>query len=173
MDNPTELYASDVAAVYQTLRTSNAKTVSSVIEGVNKFGTAPIRNSYLALCHSDLSTDIQEVAGFISTAQYPQQGNIRSSEWGSVQNLRFFTSSEGSVTPTASAKGDDVYNVFCVGMESYMLVDQESYGNHFIYLPPEFSGPLALNASIGWKMGFASMVTNDNWIINLRTTRNY
>lgn len=172
-DNPTEITASDCAVAYQALRSNNAKTVATNIEGADKFGTSPIRNSYLAMCDSDLSTDIQNVNGFVHAAQYPQQANIRPSEWGNVQNLRFFTSSVGSITTAASAAGADVYNIFVTGMEAYMLVDQESYGNHFVYLPPEFSGPLALNASVGWKMSFASTITNDLWVLNLRTTRRF
>ena len=171
MDNPTELTAADISVVVQTLLGNNAKTISQGIEGADKFGTAPIRNSYFALCDSDLTSDLNDVDGFTHSAQYPQQKNILTSEWGTVQNLRFFISSEGSVTANASANGADVYNVFCVGMEAYTIVEQDSLSAHFIYRPPIYDGPLALNASCGWKMGFASRITNDLWALNLRATR--
>jgi len=150
---------------------NNAKTISSMIEGANKFGTAPIRNSWWALADSDLSADLNDVDGFTHAANYPQQANILPSEWGTVQNLRFLMSSEGSVSPAASANGNDVYNVFCVGMEAYTIVNQDSYKEHFIYRPPIYDGPLALNASVGWKMPFACGITNDQWVLNMRATR--
>ena len=170
-DVPTEITDTDVAVVVQTLLGNNAKTMSQGIEGANKFGTAPIRNSYWALCDSDLTSDMNEMDGFTNAANYPQQKNILPSEWGTIQNLRFFVSSEGSVTPTASANGNDVYNIFCMGAEAFTVVDQDGMSNQFIYRPPIYDSPLALNASLGWKMGFASRITNDLWALNLRATR--
>jgi len=115
-DNPTELSASDIAVIVQTLLGNNAKVIADGIEGSNKIGTAPIRNSYFALCDSDLTPDLNDIDGFTHSAQYPQQKNILPSEWGTVQNLRFFISSEGSVTTAGSASGNDIYNIFCIGM---------------------------------------------------------
>lgn len=170
-DNPTEITAADISVVVQTLLGNNAMTTSQMIEGADKFGTAPVRNSYFALCDTDLTSDLNDVDGFIHSAQYPQQKNILPSEWGTVQNLRFLVSSEGSVSTAASASGADVYNIFCVGMEAYTMVEQDGMSAHFIYRPPIYDGPLALNASCGWKMGFASRITNDLWVVNLRATR--
>jgi len=170
-DNPTELTAADISVLIQTLLGNNAKTVAQGMEGADKFGTAPVRNAYWALCDSDLTADLNDIDGFEHTSQYPTQKNILPSEWGSVQNLRFLVSSEGSVSPAASAAGNDVYNVFCVGMEAYTMVDQDGMSAHFIYRPPIYDGPLALNCSVGWKMGFAARITNDLWVLNMRTTR--
>ncbi len=167
----TELAAADISVIVQTLLGNNAKTISQGIEGADKFGTAPIRNSYWALCDSDLTSDMNDVDGFTHAANYPQQKNILPSEWGSVQNLRFFVSSEGSVTTAGSAAGNDVYNIFCMGSEAFTIVDQDGMSNQFIYRPPIYDSPLALNASIGWKMGFATRITNDLWTLNLRATR--
>jgi len=170
-DSPTEIAASDVSVIVQTLLGNNAKTVAQGMEGADKFGTSPVRNSFWALCDSDLTADLNDVDDFKHTAQYPTQKNIASSEWGSVQNLRFLVSSEGSVSTAASAAGNDVYNIFCVGMEAYTIVDQDGMSAHFIYRPPIYSDPLAQNCSVGWKMGFASRITNDLWVLNLRSTR--
>lgn len=170
-DNPTEITAADVSVIIQTLLGNNAKVISNGIEGSDKFGTAPIRNSFFALCDSDLTSDLNDVDGFTHSSQYPQQKNILPSEWGTAQNLRFFTSSEGSVSTAASAGGNDVYNIFCIGTEAYTVVEQDGCSAHFIYRPPVYDGPLALNASAAWKMGFASRITNDLWALNLRATR--
>lgn len=91
-------------------------------------------------------------------------------EWGSVSNLRFLLSSIGSVTPNSSGLGNDVYNIFCVGMEAYAVVEQDGYSAQFIYRPPIYDGPLALNASVGYKFAQVPRITNDAWVINLRAT---
>ena len=50
----------------------------------------------------------------------------------------------------ASSLSNDVYNIFVVGMEAYACIEQDGYSATFVYLPPQFSGPLALNSSVGY-----------------------
>jgi len=150
-DNPTEIQRGDVDTVVRTLLNNNAYSIMDSIEGQDKFGTAPIRRSYFALCSSNLTGNLDSVAGFVNTAQYPSPMNELTSEWGAIGNLRFLISSIGSTTPNASALGNTVYNIFCVGMEAYAIIEQDGYTAQFIYRPPIFDGPLALNASCGYK----------------------
>jgi len=169
-DNPTELTRADVDTVVRTLLNNNAYTVLDNIEGEDKFGTAPVRDAYFALCSTQLTSDLDNVAGFIQKNQYPSPMNALRSEWGAVGNLRFLISSIGSVTPNASNNGSNVYNIFCVGMEAYACVEQDGYSAQFIYRPPIYDGPLALNASVGYKFATVPRITNDLWVINLRAT---
>lgn len=85
-------------------------------------------------------------------------------------NLRFLVSSIGSVTANASALGANVYNIFCVGMEAYASIEQDGYSASFVYRPPIYDGPLALNASVGYKFAEVPRITNDLWVVNLRAT---
>lgn len=169
-DSPTELTRSDIDSVVRVLLNNNGKTIMDNIEAEDKFGTAPVRDSYLALCSTNLTADLNNVAGFIQKAQYPSPMNIGRSEWGSVGNLRFFISSIGSVTPNASLNGSDIYNVFCVALESYAVVEQDGASAQFLYRSPIFDGPLAQNCSVGWRMSQVPVITNDLWVINMQTT---
>lgn len=168
-DNPTEITLSDINGVVRRLLSSDAYTILDNIEGEDKYGTSPIRNSYLALCSTQLSADLSNVATFTHVADYPVQAKLRS-EWGSVSNLRFLISSIGSVQPNASALGNDVYQIFCCGMEAYAVIEQDGYSASFLYRPPIYDGPLALNVSVGWKMAQVPRITNDEWVINLQCT---
>lgn len=170
-DNPTDPARSDVNTVVQTLIGNNAYTIESGIEGEDKFGAAPVRDAYLALGSTDLMSSIEAITGFIPKWQYPNQQSTLRAEWGSVSNLRFLLSSIGSKTANASALGQDVYNVFCVGLEAYACIEQDGYSSQFIYRPPIYDGPLALNASCGYKFAEVPRITNDAWVINLRMTR--
>jgi hypothetical protein len=98
------------------------------------------------------------------------QASILPSEWGTIGNLRFLVSSIGSFVANASALGNTVYNIFCVGMEAYANIVQDGYSAAFIYRPPIYDGPLALNASVGYKFASVPRITNDLWVLNLRTT---
>lgn len=169
-DNPTEITRSDVDTVVRALLNNNAYTIMDNIEGEDKFGTAPVRDAYFALCSTQLIGNLDNVNGFIQKNQYPAPMNALRSEWGAIGNLRFLVSSIGSISPNASSLGADVYNIFCVGMEAYACIDQDGYSASFIYRPPIYDGPLALNASVGWKFAEVPRITNDQWVINLRAT---
>lgn len=170
-DNPTEITRSDVDVIIRTLADNNAYTIADNIEGEDRFGTAPVRDAYFALGSTKLIGDLEQVNGFIAKAQYPSQMSTLRPEWGSVSNIRFLLSSIGSVTESGSNNGNDVFNIFCVGMEAYAVVEQDGYSAQFIYRPPIYDGPLSLNASVGYKFAQVPRITNDAWVINLRTTQ--
>jgi N4-gp56 family major capsid protein len=169
-DLPTEITRSDIDGIIKTLKSNSAYTITDNIEGADKFGSAPVRDGFMALCSTDLIGQVDAVSGFLSKAQYPSPMNALESEWGSVSNIRFVMSPIGSQSANASALGNTVYNIFCTGMDSYCNVEQNQYSAQFIYLPPQFSGPLAMNSSVGYKMAMVPRITNDLWLLNLRAT---
>ena len=169
-DNPTEITRSDVDTIVRALLNNNAYTIMDNIEGEDKFGTAPVRDAYFALCSTQLTGNLDNVTGFINKNQYPAPMNALRSEWGAIGNLRFLISSIGSFSSAASSLGADVYNIFCVGMESYACIEQDGYSASFIYRPPIYDGPLALNASVGYKFAESPRILNDLWLLNLRAT---
>jgi N4-gp56 family major capsid protein len=170
-DTPTEITLSDCQAVTRTLLSNDAYTIMDIQGGLDKFGTAPIRNSFFALCNTEVTSDLDNVATFNNVANYPSPENILPTEYGNIKNLRFLISSIGSVFPNASVNGADVYNIFCVGMEAYACIEQNGYSAQFVYLPPSIAGgPLALNASVGYKFAEVPRITNDEWLLNLRVT---
>jgi N4-gp56 family major capsid protein len=169
-DNPTNITRSDVGTVVRTLLDNNAYTILDNIEGKNEFGTAPVRDSYFALCSTHLTSDLENVSGFLQKAQYPGGYEPLPSEWGNVGNLRFLVSSIGSQFVNASANGNTIYNIFCVGLEAYACIEQDGYSASFIYRPPIYSDPLAQNISVGYKFAEVPRILNDLWVINLRAT---
>lgn len=156
--------------VSRTLMDNDAYTIMDYMEGEDKFGTAPVRDSYFALASTRLSSDIEGIAGFLAKAQYPDPSQALRSELGTVAYFRFLASSAGSVTANSSVLDADVYNTFCVGMDAYACIEQDGYSASFIYRPPIYDGPLALNASVGYKFAEVPRITNDLWVINLRST---
>lgn len=169
-DNPTEITRPDVNDVVRTLLDNDAYTMLDNIEGEDKFGTAPVRDAYFALCSTNLTGNLENIAGFIQKNQYPSPMEALRSEWGAAGNLRFLVSSIGSVSPNSSALGANVYNVFCVGLEAYACIEQDNYSAQFIYRPPILSDALAQNITVGYKFAEVPRILNDQWVINLRCT---
>lgn len=170
-DNPTEITRSDVDGVVRALKNNNAKTMIHMIEGEDKFGTAPVRDAYFALASTQLIGNLDNVSGFTHKSQYPSSTGLQYSEWGVIANLRFFLSSIGSVSVNASMLNANVFNIFCVGLEAYACIEQDGYSANFIYRPPAVAGgPLGLFATAGYKFAEVPRITNDLWVLNLRCT---
>lgn len=170
-DNPTELTRPDVDTVIRTLIGADGRKISGEIEGQLKFGTSPVREAYWAMCHTDLITSLEQTQGFIAAAQYPSQMNLLSAEWGSISNIRFLVSSQGSKILNGSALGNDMYNIFVTAQEAYACVDLEDANAQFIYRPLGYGDdPLLLRQSAGFKFAQAQRIANDAWLINLRAT---
>lgn len=170
-DNPTEIVRSDVDGIVATLQNNDGEFVSEMIEGTLKFGTGPIRDSYFAMCDSNMIGQLENVAGFIAKAQYPNDKGTLASEWGSIGNVRFFLSSRGSITANASLLGADIFNLFVTAQEAYCSIDLDGASAQYIYHPPGWGDdPCELRHTAGYRIAMASRITNDAWIINLRTT---
>ena len=171
-DIPTEITREDVDIIIRTLVNANAKRITETLESEDKFGTAPTRQAYFAMCHANMITDIEAVTGFGSVAQYPSQDKILSAEWGAISNLRFLVSSVGSISPDASALAANVYNIFVTGQESYACVELDGASAQFIYRPlGSGDDPLMLRQSCGYKFASAERILNDAWCLNMRATR--
>ena len=170
-DNPTELTRADINAVVFTLISNSSRMISDNIEGEDRFGTSPIRESYWAMCNSGVLGDLEGVAGFINTAQYPAQMNILHAEWGSVGNTRWLYSPIGSIAQNASLLGSDIFNCFITAREAYTYIEQDGASASFIYQGlGAGNDPLQQRQTAGWKSAMVPRLLNDAWLINLRTT---
>jgi len=170
-DNPTELTRADVDAVIFALIGNSARMISDNIEGQDKFGTAPVREAYWVMAHSDVLADLENVDGFINTSQYPAQMNVLHAEWGSVGNSRWLYSPIGSIDTNASALGNDVYDCFFTGREAYATIDQDGASAQFIYQGlGSGNDPLLQRQTAGYKFATVPRILNDAWLIDLRTS---
>lgn len=67
-DNPTNLGVTDFSLVVTTLDTNNAYKFMTGIEGMDRFGTGPVRSSYFMLSSTELQTDFDSLQSFGSLA---------------------------------------------------------------------------------------------------------
>lgn len=169
-DTPTELSGPDIDVMVRLLVGADSQMFMNGIEGEDRFGTAPVRSAFFVLAHSDMIPDLEAVPGFFSKYNYPNQNDTLGSEWGTVGHTRWLVTSIGSTSFFPSQNGNLVYHNFFVARESYTCIKQDGASAQFIYRSPIHDGPLAMNVSIGWKMAQVPRITNDKWVLNLRTT---
>ena len=172
-DNPTNLGVSDFSLVATTLDSNNAFKFMSGIEGMDRFGTGPIRSAYFMLSSTELQTDFDSLtgSGFLSQWNYPTNASALPSEYGSVFNIRILTSSEAPVARNSSANNQDVYYNTVLGKQALTHISQDEYSMNLIYRDPYYSGMLAQNATLAVKFAQAQAITQDTSIRNLRCTR--
>lgn len=135
--------------------------------------TAPVRDAFVAMGHTDLGKDLNNLPQFLPKWNYPSSGaQAIGAEWGAVDNVRFMLSSQGLRRPFASALGNTVYSVFVQGMEAVGCVYQDNFSARILYRGPEFSDALFQNVTIGYTMAEVSRVLNDLWISQMLCTLN-
>jgi len=175
--NPTNLGLTDFSLVATTLDTNNAYKFMSGIEGMDRFGTGPIRSSYFMLASTELQSDFDALVGqgVLNNWNYPSNASALPSEWGSVYNLRILTSSEAPVARNAATNNlgvlNDVYYNTVLGKQALTHISQDGYSMNLIYRDPYYSGMLAQNATLAVKFAQSQALTQDTAIRNLLSTR--
>ena len=172
-DNPTNLGVSDFSLVAATLDTNNAYKFMAGVEGMDRFGTGPVRSAYFMLSSTELQPDFDGLtgSGFLSQWNYPNNSSALPSEYGSVYNVRILASSEAPVSRNSSASNRDVYYNTVVGKQAVTHINQDGYSMNLIYRDPYYSGMLAQNATLAVKFAQAQAITQDTAIRNLLCTR--
>ncbi len=179
--NPTNLGLTDFSLVATTLDTNNAYKFMTGIEGMDRFGTGPVRSAYFMLSSTELQSDFDALGSngsisFLSQWQYPTNTSALPSEYGSVANIRILTSSEAPVARNAAINNvgtlNDVYYNTVLGKQAITHISQDGFSMNLIYRDPYYSGMLAQNATLAVKFAQAQAITQDTAIRNLVCTRN-
>jgi len=174
-DSPTEISAPDLMNVFTVLKIAACPFAMQGKEGSLQFNTQPVQNSYFALANHQLIPSLTSVAGFQQTMSYPIQNNERGpAEFGSAPpGFRFWTSANVPVELNASAQGNTVLNTFVGGGLPYCGVSLGGNALETIYRPPEYSNAAGLQISISTKSYFGTSVTQNLWVINIRSTSTF
>lgn len=139
---------SDTDDIVTTLQNNDGEYIMVKIPGELKIATSPVGDAYGVMCSTQMIPVLNSIDGFIRKQFYPDVNKTLQVEWGAVNNLRFFVSSQGSITPNASLLGANVANCFVAAKEAYKVVWQSGGKAKFIYLPPGLMLALAKSSLI-------------------------
>ena len=170
-DNPTEITRADVNNIEQILLNGDAKTMIESIGAENKFSTAAVRDAFVALCNTAVTTDLQKVDGVLLKANYPTQVGLKPEEYCSISRFRFFVSSKGAKVENASLLGANIYRIPMCGMEAYAKLEQNGYSAKLGIIPNYAMSNVAQNYGMYAKFAIAKAITNQNWISGLEVTK--
>lgn len=172
-DIPTEMTYVDASVVSSILRTANAQRIFAGIEGEDKINTSPVRESYLMFANTMLQPTLDVIPEYKDALNYPQPRQATYAEMGSLSNLRIVGSSEAAMFPGASTNGRDVFVNVTTGRNAYFQISQDGWGMKIQYLPPEFSGPIGLNCSLGLSFFQAQALSQSTWLIKVNCTSKF
>ncbi len=171
-DLPTEAALSDLDEIVALLQTNDGEYITNMIDASRKIGTSPLGDAYGMMCHSRMIPVLNNITGFRRKFEYGTQSiDTLSSEWGGVNNIRAFISSQGSISKNASLLGNDIANCFITAYEGYKVVFQAGGRARYIYTPPGvLNDPAHLRHAAACSFYQGQCVNNDLWVQNLRST---
>jgi len=176
----TAVALTDQRRVTTGLNRQNAKKISSVVASNPDFNTKSVEAAYFAICHPDLETDIRNMTGFIPVASYGPHTSPFEGEIGSVEQVRYLTSTVFLPFPDAGgAKGllrstsgtnADVYPILIFGRDAFGLVPlkgKSSMTPMVVNPKPSSGDPLGQRGTIGWKLYTAVVILQDAFMARL------
>ena len=170
-DVPSEMSVTDVDDIVALLRQNDGEYVTAGKEATDQISTSAVGDAYGCLVSSRMIPVLWGIEGFQRKQYYPGRNYSLNSEVGAVGNVRFFESSQGSVSSNASLLGNDVANCFVTAQEGYKVVWQQGGRAKFIYTPPGYlNDPSHLRQAAACTFYQGQCITQDLWVQNLRST---
>ena len=178
--NPIAL--ADQRGTTTALNRQNAKKITQVVASNAAFNTKSVEAAYMAVCHPDLESDIRNMTGFVPVASYGTHTSPFEGEIGSVEQVRYLTSTVMASFPDAGAAVNpnnirstsgvnaDVYPILIFGRDAYGIVPLKgkSAMTPMVVNPkPSPGDPLAQRGTVGWKLYTATVILQDMWMVRL------
>lgn len=149
------------------LKRNKGTKITSKLSGSNNYKTEPVAASYIGVGHTDLETNIRNMAGFTPVELYAS-GKEYEGEIGKVEDVRYLLSAEFEAQSAAGALGIDVFHLVYFCKDSYGTVALRGKGSceTLVRNPgkPEKGDELGQTGSIGWKAWTLETVLNTAWI---------
>ena len=124
--------------IARSLHSNQASKITGILSASTGIGTQPVEAAYVAICHTDLESDIRsQLSGFVHVSEYGSRQAMHENELGSWENYRFVCSphlapylSAGTTTTantrlaagvpnSAGSEAVDVYPIIVLAQESF------------------------------------------------------
>ena len=167
----------DQRKIVRALERQEAQHVTSIVKSTPSFNTESILPAYVGVTHVDLTSDIRQLTGFTSVADY---GKVAAweTEIGACEDVRYIKSTifspyedAGSATTTglltSAGARCDIYPVMYFGKDAYgMIALKGKYAITPIVINPvpSKSDPLGQRGSVSWKTMQTTVILNDAWM---------
>lgn len=163
----------------RALKRQRAKYLTKIVASSGNFSTEPIAAGFIAVCHTDMETDIRNMQGFIPVQKYGNPATAWANEIGTVEDVRYVRSvlftpflggGAASTTMVNTASVADVYPVIYFAQDCFGIVPLKGKAavSLMVVNPKPVSGDnLGQRGSVGWKTMQGAIILNDLWMYRL------
>lgn len=178
----TKVSLGKVRSAVRTLNKNKCRKKSTILAPSVNYKTQAIEAAYVAVCHTDLEPDIRDLQGFVPVSQYGSRQTICPQEFGSVENVRFITTTvatpfadagglDGNTVLSTTGTNADVYPILIFGEDAYGTVALKGKDAAEILVrnpgKPEKGNELGQTGSVGWKGWHVAARLNEAWMVRL------
>lgn len=168
-------------AVTRALAAQKALKITRMLKSGPEYGVSAVEAAYVGVAHTDLDSDIRNLAGFIPVAKYGSRQTISEHEIGSVEQVRYILSpdlapwsdaggAKGAMVSTSGVNAD-VYPILYLGQDAFAQVPLkgEEAIVPMVLNPgtPSKSDPMGQRGYVSWKAWYAAVILNDLWMARL------
>ncbi len=177
----TALTLNKQRAVTRALAAQKARKIGRMLNAGPGYGTSAVEAAWIAVGHTDLDSEIRNLAGFVPVAKYGSRNAISEHEIGSVEQVRYVLSpdldpfpdaggAKGAMTSTTGVSAD-VYPILYFGQDAFAQVPLkgDEAVTPMVLNPgtPSKSDPMAQRGYVSWKTWYAAVILNDLWMARL------
>ena len=178
----TKVSLGKVRSAVRTLNKNKCRKKTTILAPSVNYKTQAIEAAYVAVCHTDLEPDIRDLPGFVPVSQYGSRQTICPQEFGSVENVRFITTTvatpfadagglDGDTVLSTTGTNADVYPILIFGEDAYGTVALKGKDAAEILVrnpgKPEKGNELGQTGSVGWKGWHVAARLNEAWMVRL------
>ncbi len=150
----------DLDIIVTNLLVQITQMIEPQISAGVKVATAPVRASFIGICHTGQRSKLENVSGFKHVSTYAQD-RAMPDEFGSTDDIRWLLTTNATRATTTTG-----YENLIFGKEFYgtTKIDGSSAGSNLIFTPSDRVGsPLHRFTTLGWLKNFAAQILNDNF----------
>lgn len=185
----------NIKLAVNVLQRNDGLPFTEMTQGSRNISTVPQRPAYWGICHPDIEVGIRGLTGFTPAEQYASQAELAMGEFGSLQGVRFVSTSDAEiVTGGGASTGTDVRvtstkaDVYTTAIIARNAVGSLGFGVEHVKsiyragdnLPAiqvirhergsaGAGDPFNELATIAWKSWHVPKVLNANWLIAIET----
>jgi N4-gp56 family major capsid protein len=180
-DVNTPITLSKQRAVLRTLKALKAQKITRSLSPSSDYGTRAVEAAYVAVAHTDVESDLRNMPGFKTVAEYGTRSPISEYEIGSVEDVRYILSpdlnpfldaggAKGGMVSTSGTSAD-VYPIVYFGQDAWGMVALRGQGAVSPSIIPvgqkTKDDPLGQRGYVGWKTWHAALILNQAWMSRL------
>lgn len=179
----TVLGAAKLRGAVQYLMRMRAKRVTQFVKSSAAQQTVNIKPAFIAIGHTDMLADLEQITGWKSIDQYQAQTELLPGEVGAWGDVRVCLTplmpkwadaggAKGTMVSTTGTNAD-VYPLIIFGDEAWgrTTVGKKAFEKLMVSSPDNISvaNPLGQKGTVGWKQYFAAWIANQSWMVRIES----